>query len=126
MVKDRGCSEPPKPGWRRRDDARVLGQPVEHRRVGIEADAGMEEQQRPPAAALHAFHRDAIDRERRKRVLYCHRLRPTLRFPSHPVAILWEIRQRQRKFLAPARYRAQRSSGGSVPAAEQKFEVRKK
>ena len=37
---------------RRRDHARLRGELLEHRRVGLDADAGMEEQQRPPGAGL--------------------------------------------------------------------------
>ena len=47
---------------RGRDDPRLGRQPVEHRRVGCDADARMEEQDGPPLAALDQLDADPRDR----------------------------------------------------------------
>ena len=49
---------------RRRDQARLRREPVEHRRRRIEPDAGVQEQQRPALAALEHVHGDAVDLDR--------------------------------------------------------------
>jgi hypothetical protein len=50
----------------RSDHARPLGQAVEHRRRRLDADARMQEQERPPAAALGGVDADAIDHPARR------------------------------------------------------------
>src|SRR5207247_1923453 len=48
---------------RGRDYACALGEPIEHGRRAFEADARMQEQQRPPAPALDHLHADAVDHD---------------------------------------------------------------
>ena len=48
-------------GMGRRQHARAGGEGVEHRRIGLEADAGMQEQERPAAPALDHLDADAVD-----------------------------------------------------------------
>src|SRR5262249_56117873 len=49
---------------RRREHACVGGEAVEHRRVRLDADAGMQEQERPARAALNHVDPQAVDRDR--------------------------------------------------------------
>src|ERR1700730_5115324 len=51
----------------RGEKAPARRQPVEHRGARVDADAGMQKQDRPPAAALDHLDADAIDRNRRRR-----------------------------------------------------------
>ncbi len=77
VVNDRGCSEPPKPGCVGAITRACSASRSSTGACGIEADAGMQEQQRPPLPLLDAFHADAVDRERSKRTLNCHHCAPT-------------------------------------------------
>ncbi len=51
-------------GMGRRQHTRARGQRVEHRRVRLDADAGMQEQQRPALPALDHLDADAVDGDR--------------------------------------------------------------
>ena len=42
---------------------RIAREPGEHRRLGLDADAGMEEKQRPSVAALDHFNPGAVDQD---------------------------------------------------------------
>ena len=52
----------------RRQHPRARRQPIEHRRGRLDADAGMQEQQRPAGAALDQLHADAGDGDRGNRI----------------------------------------------------------
>jgi hypothetical protein len=54
---------PAEAGMRRNQEAAVRGEPLQHRRVGLDADSGMQEQQRPSAPALDHLDLDAADRD---------------------------------------------------------------
>ena len=58
----------------RRDDAHALRQPVEHRGLWVETDAGMQEEQGPPAPLFRIFYRNTIDGKSSQRILYRHHL----------------------------------------------------
>jgi hypothetical protein len=53
-----------------RDQVRLLGQAVEHGCRRIKSDAGMEEEERAPAALVDRLDADTVDRERSKRRVY--------------------------------------------------------
>ena len=60
-VNEGGCSRAAETRMARGDQARPLGQEIEHRRARPDTDARMQEQQRPPAAPLDQLDADAVD-----------------------------------------------------------------
>src|SRR5271166_1636584 len=61
---------------RRCDQARTRSQPMEDGSVRLDADPGMQEEQRPTLSALHHFNLDAVDADRPDADCLCHRSSP--------------------------------------------------
>src|SRR5262249_52107050 len=65
---------------------RVLGQPVDDRRVAVKTDSRMQEQERTPASFFDCLQAHAVDRYGRWHILYCRQIDPTLEhFQSIPL-----------------------------------------
>ena len=61
MLNDSGRLGAAEARMSRREHARALREHIEHRRCPLDPDAGMQEQERPPAPALDHLHADAVD-----------------------------------------------------------------
>ena len=68
MLNDFGRSERSEARMGRRDDARALREQIEHGCSALDADAGMQEQKRPPAPALDGLHANAANGDRMRRL----------------------------------------------------------